>query len=233
MIYLLDKQSGWTSFDLVKKVRGIISEKEGKKVKVGHAGTLDPLATGLMIVATGHDTKKLNELTGLDKTYVAEFLLGRKTDTADQEGQILQENFELAQKLEKEQINEAVEKLEGSHELSVPLYSAVKVEGKPLYRYARNNQTPPRIPVREMRVYESKLIEVTDSFGVSAHSKGILVRLEVSVASGVYIRSLSEHLGQLLGVPAMMWSLRRIKIGEYDISQATIIEDLIQDQQSK
>ena len=216
MIYLLDKPAEWTSFDLVKKVRNITGEK------AGHAGTLDPLATGLMIVATGRDTKKLHELTGLDKTYVAEFLLGRKTDTADQEGKILQEDFERARRLEKEQIKAAVTKLKGGHELAVPLYSAVKVDGKPLYRYARTGEAPPRIPKRIMNVIDVSLIDI-----ISTSSLGITVTLEISVASGVYIRSLAEYFGELLGVPAMMWNLRRIKVGDYVIERATSIEDLV------
>lgn len=213
MIYLLDKPRGWTSFDLVKKVRNITGEK------AGHAGTLDPLATGLMIVATGADTKKLHKLIGLDKMYVTEFLLGRQTDTADQEGRVTgQLVTDDLQHISKEQIQQTVKKLAGTHKLPVPLYSAVKVNGRPLYWYARNNKPTPEIPVRDMVVHESRLLDI------QPHEYGALVFVELSVASGVYIRSLAEYFGEQLGVPSMMWSLRRTKIGDYDISQAITVK---------
>ena len=213
MIYLVDKPAGWTSFDLVKKIRGILGVK-----KVGHAGTLDPLATGLMIIATESDTKKLTNIIAHTKTYEAEFLLGRSTTTADQEGEVIVQNVEKARQLDEEAIQEVVENSEGAHKLPVPLYSAVKVEGRKLYWYARNNITPPEIPVREMEVLQSDLVEVVD------HELGKLVKLKLVVASGVYIRSIAEYVGQQLKTPAMMWGLRRVAIDGYSIKDATTIE---------
>jgi tRNA pseudouridine55 synthase len=214
MIYLLNKPKGWTSFDLVKKVRNLTGQKSG------HAGTLDPLATGLMIVATGRDTKKLHELTGLDKTYKAEFLLGRQTDTADREGKVTRQLTTDNKLPNQKQINQAVAKLQGEHELPVPLYSAVKVNGRPLYWYARNNKQPPRIPTRAMKVLEVRLLDIVE------HEFGRLVELEIRVASGVYIRSLAEHLGDMLNSPAMMWNLRRISIGNFSVDDVTTLEKL-------
>jgi tRNA pseudouridine55 synthase len=188
--------------------------------KSGHAGTLDPLATGLMIVATGRDTKKLHELTGLDKTYKAEFLLGRQTDTADREGKVTRQLTTDNKLPNQKQINQAVAKLQGEHELPVPLYSAVKVNGRPLYWYARNNKQPPRIPTRAMKVLEVRLLDIVE------HEFGRLVELEIRVASGVYIRSLAEHLGDMLNSPAMMWNLRRISIGNFSVDDVTTLEKL-------
>lgn len=217
MIYLLDKPLNWTSFDLVKKVRNLVSEK-----KVGHAGTLDPLATGLMIIATGSDTKKLADLVGLDKTYVAKILIGRSTNTLDQEGEILESNPETAIQLNESMIRKKVDVLRGSHRLSVPLYSAVKVDGKPLYRYAREGKSDQiEIPSRLMVVNESNLINIEKTPGL-----GVLITIELSVASGVYIRSLASYLGELLNCPAMLWELRRTRIGQFDIADSQTIKEL-------
>ncbi len=214
MIYLFDKPKGWTSFDLVKKVRNLTGEK-----KVGHAGTLDPLATGLMIVATGKDTKQLTNIIAHQKTYVTEFLLGRSTTTADQEGETLREISIAKSQISKETIQVATESLKGTHTLPVPLYSAVKVEGRKLYWYARNNITPPEIPVRDMEVLGVRCLKISN------HELGIMVQLELSVASGVYIRSLAEYFGKLLKTPAMMWELRRTAIDDYKLSDAITIDE--------
>jgi len=217
MIYLLDKPAGWTSFDLVKKVRGITGEK-----KVGHAGTLDPLATGLMIVGTGPDTKTLTNIIAHKKSYRAEFLLGRSTTTADQEGEVIAESCHCAQELDPELIKQSVKSIIGIHQLPVPLYSAVKVNGQPLYWYARNNVEPPELPVRDMEVLSVDLISV------DSHELGQLVTLELLVASGVYIRSIAEYVGEILKVPSMMWELRRDSIEDFKLVDAITLSELEQ-----
>jgi tRNA pseudouridine55 synthase len=211
-IVLVAKPIDWTSFDVVKKVRNCLAIK-----KVGHAGTLDPLATGLMIVGVGTGTKKLENYIKLPKTYRAEICLGKSTTTGDAEGEIInqQDTVEMAD----DQITQAVTRLVGDLELPVPAYSAVKVNGRRLYKSARQGQAV-ETPVRTMTVIEAEAISLR------ADDIYRYVLVELRVASGVYIRSVAEYLGEILGVPASLASLERTSIGNWNLSQATTIESL-------
>ena len=207
-ILLFDKPSGITSFDLIRKLR-----KEYGIKKAGHAGTLDPMATGLMIVATGNATKQLEQYIKLPKVYRAEILIGKSTDTYDAEGKVLEtkDTYDL----EKNDVEDAVTTLNGIQTLAVPIYSAVKIDGRPLYWYARNGKEPREIPVRDMDV---KLATMLDFYKREDGTAIVSVRFDV--ASGVFIRSLAHDLGKRLGYPAMLTALRRTSIGEFKIEDA-------------
>lgn len=201
-ILLAHKPSGWTSFDLVRKLRSTLGVK-----KVGHAGTLDPLARGLMIIGIGSGTKKMASYTKLAKVYLADIYIGKSTTTLDLEGETLKEV--PVNHLSAKEISEAVSGLKGEHHIQVPRYSAIKVQGKPLYWYARNNIEPPYMPTKEMKV---KKVQLLDSF---ASNNAYIIKIRIDVSSGTYIRSLAEELGKNLGYPAFLQGLYRYTIGDY------------------
>lgn len=211
-IVLVTKPIGWTSFDVVKKVRNCLAVK-----KVGHAGTLDPLATGLMILGIGTGTKKLENYIKLPKTYQAEICLGKSTTTGDAEGEIVDQQNTLD--ISDDQVRQAVTSLVGDLQLLVPAYSAVKVNGRRLYTSARQGQAV-ETPMRTMTVIDAEIISLR------ADETYRYVLVELRVASGVYIRSVAEHLGAVLGVPASLSGLERISIGDWELSQAITIEAL-------
>lgn len=203
----VDKPTGITSFTVIRILRHHFG-----KLKMGHSGTLDPFATGLLLIAYGKKTKELTSLIGLDKEYKAIFLLGKKTTTMDPDGEVISQKN--ATHLTDTEIKKAVKNLLGKHNMPAPYHSAVKVQGKPLYKYAHTGKKPPFIPKKPMTVHSIEIIDIKrdDLF--------VYVKVFVKVASGTYIRSLSELLGQSLKIPAMLTSLRRLSIGEYSISDA-------------
>ncbi|MBM3257109.1 MAG: tRNA pseudouridine(55) synthase TruB [Candidatus Liptonbacteria bacterium] len=214
-ILLIDKPSGITSFDVIRRLRRKFRENghSAPFPKMGHAGTLDPLATGLMIVAVGEGTKKLQEYLKLPKVYEAEVMLGMRTDTGDREGKVLEKllitNFEFL----KESSEGVLKSMVGKIMLPVPKYSAIKVGGKRLYAKARQREefTPPE---KEMEV-----IRITFQ-GICQEGEGVVLKFETEVASGTYIRSLAEEIGKRVGVPATLWSLRRTQIGTFRVENA-------------
>lgn len=224
-ILLIDKPSGISSFDVVRKLR----KKRGKptpasasggkasagKHKIGHAGTLDPLATGLLIVGVGGATKRMNEFLKLPKTYEAEITLGIKTDTGDAEGRVIEEKD--ASEISREEVEKAVSSLEGSHDLPVPVYSAVKQGGKPLYWRARRGEDV-RAPQKTMKI-NNAVVRKTDYEG-----SVVLVSVTFDVESGTYIRSLAEELGRRLNTCAMLSALRRTRVGPYKVEDAKALE---------
>jgi tRNA pseudouridine55 synthase len=212
-VYLVHKPKGYTSFDLVKKFKKTYGIK-----KAGHAGTLDPLAYGLMIIGINRGTKKMNHYLTLPKVYIAEVLLGTSTTTLDAEGEVLEDKHVVG--LKSDDIETAVDSLVGDHEITAPLYSAIKVEGKPLYWYARNNVEPPYIPVKNMKV---RSVAYLDSY--KQGSKHI-IKIRIEVSSGTYIRSLAVVLGEALGYPAMLHSLYRYTIGDHCDCDAIKIEEV-------
>lgn len=193
-----------SSFDVIRKLRPILGTR-----KIGHAGTLDPLAHGLMIVGIDSGTKKLNNYLKLSKIYLAEVLVGKSTTTGDQEGETVEERLVKEGDMKKQNIQQVVDSLAGSHMLAVPVYSAIKVQGKALYAYARAGQTPPYIPEKEMTIHSVQLL---DHYRLEGHH---VIKLRLDVSSGTYIRSLGELLGERLGYPASLKDLYRISIGDY------------------
>lgn len=178
---------------------------------MGHAGTLDPLASGLMIIGVNEGTKRMEEFLKLPKSYEAEILLGTRTDTGDLEGEVI-DTAEVYD-IDEDYVREVVNNFVGVFELPVPAYSAVKRGGKKLYELAREGKDI-ELPIRSMEVHKSvfkKLAQVEDYY---------ILSVMFDVASGVYIRSLVEHLGSFLDIPATLANLRRIKIGGWHIKDA-------------
>ena len=200
-VLLVHKPTGITSFDVIRRLRRILNIK-----KIGHAGTLDPLARGLMIVGIQTGTKKMNNYLKLPKTYIAEIQCGFSTDTGDLEGDVVEEKRVIKADFKKKHVEDIVEGMVGAHEFEAPLYSALKVEGKPLYWYARNNKQPPFIPIKSMAVEK---IQVLDQYISGAT---YIIKVRVQVGSGTYIRTLAEVIGKRLGYPATLKSLYRVTI---------------------
>jgi len=226
-LLLINKPHGITSFDVIRRLRRIYSETHNgeKAPKLGHAGTLDPLATGLMLLGVGVGTKKLAELIKLDKEYVAEVRLGESRTTGDMEGEILDE-YTVTDTIEqvRSQVKSALSRFVGTHTLPVSAYSAIKVDGVPMYKRARKaeitNETIINIPMREMTVHEVELLDV-----VVAEGRAVAT-VRFKVASGTYIRSLAEELGRNLGYPACLQNLHRTMVGEYHVEDASSLKNI-------
>jgi tRNA pseudouridine55 synthase len=224
-LLLIDKPRGITSFDVIRRLRRVYTERYREKApKMGHAGTLDPLATGLMLVGVGKGTKRLTELTKLDKEYVAAVRLGERRTTGDLEGEVVEEQ-EVAEAAEilQSKISAALCDMQGELTLPVSAYSAIKVDGVPMYKRARKaeqrGEMVDEVPVRGMRILESELREVTVTDG-----RAVAV-IRFRVASGTYIRSLAEELGRRVGYPATLQDLRRTQVGEFRIEEALPLPD--------
>ncbi len=189
---------------------------------MGHAGTLDPLASGLMIIGVGEGTKKLSTYLKLDKEYAAEILIGAKTKTGDMEGEVV-EKKEVVDALSTGNISDVLDSMVGTQILPVSAYSAIKKDGVPFYKKARAAErqgvTVPEseLPFREMKVHEAKL---NGDIIKDESDRSIIVPVTFSVSSGTYIRSLAEELGRRLGYPATLKSLRRTRVGEFKIEDA-------------
>ena len=205
-LLLVDKPAGMTSFDVIR----ILRRKTGIR-KMGHSGTLDPFATGLLLIGINEGTKELTKLIKLDKVYEATILLGVQTDTGDFTGKKLVEQDTTH--IEDLDIKKYLQDLVGVHQFRVPKYSAIKVGGKKLYDLARAG-TEFEAPIKEMTVYSSEL----QSMDTIKNKK--IVKVVFHVASGTYIRTLGEELGNMLGVPATLIELRRTRVGEYKIEDA-------------
>ena len=214
-VLLVDKPSGPSSFDVIRFLR-----RETGIRKMGHAGTLDPLATGLMILGIQSGTKKLTQYLKLPKTYIATIQLGIATTSGDTEGEIMREQ-NITTPPEEILVQEVIKSLVGEHEIIPPVYSALKVNGKPLYVYARKNTCPIFMPIKHMGVTDAQFI---------AYEKDIegkcQITCELAVTSGTYIRSLAEMVGERLGVPATLSALRRTVIGSHTIEHAASLSDM-------
>lgn len=215
-IILVDKPKGITSFDVIRRLRRILNIK-----KIGHAGTLDPLATGLMILGIGPGTKKLTALVKLDKEYIAEVRIGESRTTGDLEGDIIEEKAvtELAEMV----VRTALDGMCGVLTLPVSAYSAIKVDGVPMYKRARKaeqtGESITDVPIRNMRVDAAELLSL-----VFENNRAVAT-VRFAVSSGTYIRSLAETLGERLGYPATLQNLQRTKVGGFDLKQAKQIDD--------
>lgn len=212
-VILIDKPLDWTSFQVVNKVRWLIRERFGiKKIKVGHAGTLDPLATGLLILCTGKFTKKIEEFQGQEKEYTGTFTLGATTPSYDLETDFDQE-FDYSQVTEK-MVKEAVTVFTGDIEQQPPIYSALKKDGKRLYDYAREGKKVD-IPTRTIHI---------SAFEITQFSPPN-IEFRVACSKGTYIRTLANDFGKAVGSGAHLSKLRRTRIGEFRVSDALTIEE--------
>lgn len=215
-LILIDKPAGISSFDVIRRLRKKWSIRHPRRPtpRMGHSGTLDPFATGLMLIGVGEGTKKLKDYIKLDKTYEAEVVLGRSTETGDLTGETIRE-VEVRD-VKKEEVERVLEGMVGDMELSVPRYSAIKVDGKRLYKRARAGEDfePPK---KKMCVLRAELqdIKKEDTF--------VVLNVVFEVGSGTYVRSLGEELGRRLGYPAMLRNLRRTRVGIYSVLDAETI----------
>lgn len=210
-ILLIDKPPGMTSFGVVARLRRVLSKQEGKKVKVGHTGTLDPFATGLMIIVTGQMCRWAMEFTKLDKWYEAEIILGTESTTGDPEGGLSRISDK---KPDKGEIKQVLQKFTGKIEQTPPAFSAVKVNGRRAYQLAREGKEVD-IPKRIITIYALELIEYDYP----------VLKLRAHVSSGTYIRSLAADIGKELKTGAYCQNLRRIKIADYDVKNAKVLAD--------
>lgn len=215
-ILLIDKPSGWSSFDVVARVRGQVKRETGlKKPKVGHTGTLDPLATGLMVVVVGSYCKRASEFSKLDKTYETTMILGQTSNTGDDEG--VKTSVSEAIPSEDDVLN-ALEAFRGEISQTPPAYSAIKVNGQRAYKLAREGKEV-KLEPRQVTINNIQL----DLYNYPE------VEFTVSVSSGTYIRSLVEDIGKKLETGAYMSDLRRTTVGELDIKTAIQVDDGLED----
>ena len=209
-IILLDKPLDWTSFQAVNKLKYKLKREFNlpKKFKIGHAGTLDPRATGLLIVCTGKFTKKIPEIQDAPKEYFAEIKIGVQTESYDTEKpEILHQDFSH---ITEDFIKETLEKFVGEIDQKPPIFSAIKLDGKRAYDLARAGQEV-EMKSRKTTIHYIENVEIELPF----------VRFTVGCSKGTYIRSLAHDIGQSLGVGAYLTNLRRTKIGEYTIENAS------------
>ena len=207
-LLLVDKPLEWTSFQVVNKLKWALKTKyKLKKLKVGHAGTLDPLATGLLLVCTGKMTKKISEIQALEKAYTGTITLGATTPSYDLETAIDQ-NFPTDH-ITKKQLNEVKKKFEGEIDQYPPIYSAIKKEGKRLYEYARKGETT-KIESRKVRLYTFNFTKIDLP----------QLHFDVRCSKGTYIRSLAHDFGKALKSGGHLSQLRRTAIGFYSVEDA-------------
>ena len=220
-IICIDKPLGWTSFDAVKRLRGAVQRRLGvRKFKVGHAGTLDPLATGVLIVCTGRATKRIEELQAGDKEYVADLRLGATTPSFDLETQV-DATFPVDH-ITAEGVEEALASFRGHIMQVPPVFSAVKVDGKRAYKFARRGQEV------ELRAKPLEIKELeTLSFGRDEEGR-LTLRIRVVCGKGTYIRALARDIGTALGSGAHLTALRRTRVGRYRVDSAMTIDQAIE-----
>jgi tRNA pseudouridine55 synthase len=210
-IILIDKPTEMTSFGVVARVRRLLTEQQGKKVKVGHTGTLDPFATGLMIIVVGKECKNAEFYSKKDKVYKATIRLGQTSTTGDPEGEITDMSSRVPSL---EEIQQTLQQFTGEITQRPPIYSAIKVGGERAYKLARAGKAV-EIPERQITVYD---IQYTDysypELTIKAH-----------VSSGTYIRTLAEDIGKVLGTGAYCRALRRTAIAEWKIDDAQTLQE--------
>ena len=201
----MHKPEGWTSFDLVKKIRSITKEK-----KVGHAGTLDPFAEGVLIIGTGKDTKNLSKVTTQRKIYQAIIQLGSQTDTLDTEGRVI--NTMPVPLLNRKELENILASFKGIYKHKPPMFSAKKINGTPLYKLARKNITIEREEISS-KIYNIELNTFSDS----------LIDFSVTCSKGTYIRVLGSDIAEKIGTIGYLIKLVRTGIGDYKISDSLSI----------
>ena len=225
-ILLIDKPKGMTSFGVVARVRRILTarvkeeyEERGetppKRLKVGHTGTLDPFATGLLIILVGKATKRSNEFLKLDKEYEAEIKLGEVSTTGDPEGTI--KNVYNGEGMAEEEVKKVVQSFVGEIEQTVPAFSAVKIDGERAYKLARKGKDV-KMPTRKVKVYDIEILEY----------KWPILKIRTKVSSGTYIRTLGEDIGKKLGTGAYLTELRRTMIDKYRVEDAEVLDSFME-----
>lgn len=217
-IIIINKEQGKTSHDIVYKVKKILNEK------VGHTGTLDPNATGVLPILIGKGTQCSQYLIEHDKIYEVTLKLGTKTDTADIEGNIIEEKQVAEASLNEENVKGVLESFVGEQKQIPPMYSAIKVKGKKLYEYARKGQKVELTP-RNITIYECKLKKINE--------QDKEVEIKVHCSKGTYIRSLCEDIACKLGTVGHMKQLNRTKVGEFSIEQSVTLKDLEENYQNQ
>ncbi len=216
-IIVINKPIGCTSYNIVYRVKKIFKEK------VGHTGTLDPLATGVLPILIGKGTKLSNYLMEHDKEYIATLKLGKKTDTLDAEGKVIEEREVDDNIFNKDKIDEVLNKFIGKIEQIPPLYSAIKVNGKKLYEYARNGQNV-EVKPRQVEIYKINLLNI------DKEQKEI--KFKVNCSKGTYIRTLCLDIAEKLGSIGYMSSLQRTRVGRFKIEDAITIDELEKNEQN-
>ena len=206
-IIIIDKPAGWTSMDVCGKLRGILKTK-----KVGHAGTLDPMATGVLPVFVGNATRAVSYAEGGDKEYVAGLRLGLTTNTQDTTGEVVAER---PVSVTRAQLEDVLARFTGEIDQVPPMYSAIKINGQKLYQLARKGQEIER-PPRRVTIHELALLEPEDGDW----------RLRIRCSKGTYVRALCHDIGQALGCGGAMYSLRRTMAAGYTLAEAVSLEDV-------
>ena len=206
-IIVVNKPKGITSFDVIRKLKKILKTK-----KIGHTGTLDPLATGVMLVCVGKATKLASDLEAKDKVYIADFDIGYTTDTYDIEGKKIAENII---EVSKENLEQSIKKFIGNIKQVPPMYSAIKIDGNKLYHLARKGIEIER-PERDVTIEYINLLDFKDN----------KVKIETKVSKGCYIRSLIYDIGQDLGTYATMTALQRKQVGDYSLENSYSLEQI-------
>jgi tRNA pseudouridine55 synthase len=211
-IILIDKPAGMTSFGVVARVRRVLTQQAGKKVKVGHTGTLDPFATGLMILVTGKECKNAGHYTKLDKVYEATFRLGQVSTTGDPEGEVSDVSDHQPSRSE---VEAALRGFVGDIRQRPPIFSAIKINGQRAYKLARDGQEV-EIPERTITIHSLELLDY-------AYPE---LKIRTHVSSGTYIRSLAVDIGDALNTGAYCTQLRRVSISKWHVGDAKQLSDL-------
>ena len=206
-IIIVNKPKGITSFDVIRKLKKILKTK-----KIGHTGTLDPLATGVMLICIGKATKLASDLEAKDKVYIADFDIGYATDTYDIEGKKIAENII---EISKENLEQSIKKFIGNIKQVPPMYSAIKIDGNKLYHLARKGIEVER-PERDVTIEYINLLDFKDN----------KAKIETKVSKGCYIRSLIYDIGQDLGTYATMTALQRKQVGDYSLEDSYSLEQI-------
>lgn len=213
---LIDKPLHWTSFDVVGKIRNMLRAKYGiKKIKVGHTGTLDPLATGLLILCTGKATKQIDQLQGLDKEYNAKIKLGAVTASYDRE--MVEEEKKDTSHLGIQEVVDVAMSFIGESMQIPPMFSAIKKNGKPLYKIAREGKVIKRDP-RRIFVHHMNFIGFTNPY----------LELNMKVSKGTYIRTIANDIGFRLNVGGYLDGLVRTKVGKYSLDDALTMDQVLE-----
>ena len=210
-ILIINKESGWTSNDVVQKVKHIVKEK------VGHTGTLDPMATGVLPLLIGKGTELSKYLINHDKEYEVTLKLGIKTSTADSEGEVLEQKNVKKENLFEKNVKRVLDSFIGKNIQTPPIYSAIKVKGKKLYEYARSGKSVD-IPARDIEIYDLKLLNID--------IENKLLTYEIYCSKGTYVRTMCEKIAEALDTVGYMKELQRTMVGNFKIEDSVTIEEL-------